>query len=656
MTVRSTLRSEPASVRIVLLLVGAAALAGGLYGRFKGLGTWPLGVDEYYISRSIDNVLRTGLPKFLCGGYYARGLDFQYLVAGLRLLGWSPEFAGRFVAALSSLALLPAAYLLAARVGGAVCGWVVAILLCASVWEIEMARFARMYAPYQAVFAWYVVAYLRFTVDRHAAALWWMVGLSVLGVLTWEGGALLGLANLLAVAFVHADGRLDAAAWRRLAGLTGLLALLYLATRDLRGFTYPPAAPGDVAEVVATPLDVIVAWFAPWVRHPLWALALLLPIAALRPAWSWLRAFRGRVPALGGLCLALLLLMRSVEWPELADRRARPYLLLLAALFLVWLAGWTAYAAGVGQPRAAAIAGATLQALFGYPDVYDKILRPWVRTLPWMSGWLLAGAACAGWSAARAARRPADPAAAMLALVIVMALAIGITTTDRVETRYTFFLYPPLLVLAVGAVMSLVRRQRRVPALAAVLVPFACFAATGDLQIRHVARIDSGDVNFRVGMSAIRADHYYPRNDMRSVAEWLAAAVRPGDAVISGIPTLAQYYPQFDYFFLDDSDERYETYVCPDNRTERWSNHPVLYNWDALKPVLASSRRVYATLYADAERRLARHAAAAGWSVTRAWRTERGHAEVLLIAARSVAAQPGAAQPGAAQPGAPATR
>ena len=210
-----TRNETPIVVRTLLMLVGAVAVLAGLYGRFKGIGTWPLGVDEFYISRSIDNVLRSGLPAFSCGGYYTRGLIFQYVVASLRWLGWSPEFAGRLVAGISSLAVLPAAYLLGRRLDGPLAGWLAVIILCVSIWEIEMARFARMYAPFQAVFAWYVVNYLRYTVDKHAPALRSMILLSVLGVLTWEGGALLGLASIFAVFLAHMGAALFHALIRR---------------------------------------------------------------------------------------------------------------------------------------------------------------------------------------------------------------------------------------------------------------------------------------------------------------------------------------------------------------------------------------------------------------------------------------------------------
>jgi hypothetical protein len=647
----------PAATRALLLIAGAAALLCGLYGRFKGIGTWPLGVDEFYISRSIDNILRTGLPAFPCGGYYTRGLIYQYTVAGLRLCGWSPEVAGRFVAAMSSLAVLPAVYLLGRRVQGSLAGWLTVIILCVSIWEIEMARFARMYAPFQAVFAWYLVAYLKFTVDKSAAALRWMIGLSVLGVLTWEGGVLLGFANIFAVLVSQENGRLKARDWRRIALFCLLAAAFFLASRDLRGFTYPPPTDADAVEEPVSRLHFVAVWFAPLWRHPASICGLLVPMALSVPALRWIGSFRDRPLVFCGLCLALaaaavhallaaaacvvlMLLTGLVDRHALCSRQARYFWLAFCVFALFWaaagaLSGDFAQAEMPGSSLQADIAG-TLGRLFDFPDVYDQVLRPWTRTLPVLSLGLFAAFAYLCWDSIRVSRQRPDAVSVLLSLAIVLVLAVGATPIGRMETRYTFFLYPALILLTVCAILSVLRRLGglRIPAVLVAGAPLLCFAATEDFQPRHVLDVDSERINFRVGMPRHWAEHFYPRNDIRGVAQFLAANVRPGDVVITGIPSLDEYYGNIDYFFLDEDDPRYETYVCRDERTERWTNRPVLYTAAALKPIVASGRRVFATLYVADERGLTERAASSGWSVTREWTANSRTADVILIVAQ----------------------
>jgi hypothetical protein len=231
-----------------------------------------------------------------------------------------------------------------------------------------------------------------------------------------------------------------------------------------------------------------------------------------------------------------------------------------------------------------------------------------------------------------------DPIAVLLSLLLLMAVMVGATQTPRIETRYTFFLYPTMIALAVAAVLMMVARlglRPRGAALIGALAPLLCFAATGDFQPRHLAAVDSADINFRVAMSPINAAHYYPRDDIRAVAQWFVAHVRPNDIVITGISSLDEYFGDFDYFYLDKEDSRYEAYVCRDGRTDRWSNHPLLYSEDALSAVIASGRRVFASVYPDTENRLVAAAQRHDWSVTRVWTTKYGKDDVLLIVAKS---------------------
>jgi Dolichyl-phosphate-mannose-protein mannosyltransferase len=634
-------RGQSIWIRAPLLMLAAAAVIAGLYGRFKGLGTWPLGVDEFYISRSIDNVLRSGLPQFPCGGYYTRGLLYQYLVAGARMSGLSPELGARMISALSSLAVLPAAFLLARRIGGSLAGWLTVIMLCVSVWEIEMARFARMYAPFQAVFVWYLVYFLRFTVERQARALGYMAALSVLGVLFWEGGVLLGLANMLAVLIAHDDGRLRPVDWRRLASLLALTALLFLATRDLRSYGESPDASGAGVES-AGHLRLLVQWLAPLRLHPVAACGWLLPAGFAIASWGFISSLRRRWMAALGLVFALaaaalhlftlaggvliLLLLAGVmnrrDWSE---GRGRYFLLSLVGFFSFWM-----LFAVLNRTAAPGV----VQYLFGLPSIYDEILRPWGRTMPILS--VAIGLALLFWCyrAIFAPSPQTEPIRVLLALALVMAFAVGMTATDRIETRYTFFLYPLFIVLAVAAVLALIRSRnavRPMPLLVAAALPLACFGATEDFQPRHVAAVDSAKINFRLDASPAVAAHYYPRSDMRLVGEWLAANTQPGDVVITGIPNLDQYYDRFDYFFLAGDDARYDSYVCRDGRTDRWTNHRLLYTDDALAPIVASGRRVYASLYSYAEKGLQADAQARGWLVTRVWTSAEEGSDVLLI-------------------------
>jgi hypothetical protein len=639
-----TIDAAPSLTRAVLLPLGVLALLVGLYARLRGLGIWPLGVDEFYISRSVDHILASGLPAFPCGGYYTRGLLFQYAVALLRLTGVGPEIAGRSLAVLASIAVLPLGYALGRRLDGRIAGWLVLIVLSVSIWEIEMARFGRMYAPYQAVFLGYTLAFLRFVSTGSRGALALMIVLSVVGTLTWEGGALLGAANLLAALLREPTGRPSGPTLRRLAALLALLGVLFLMTRDLRGYAELPDARPEPPEYVR----LLGLWVAPLKQHPWRSVVLVVPLVLGLRSLPFVLEERQRVLRAIGLAgaliaaalhcfvvvaglLGLLLLAGWLSGRELASPAGRRYLASLAGFLALWLAF------ELSSPGPAKVVLLqTVDRLFGFPNVFGAIVRPWGRTMPWVVVGL--GASLAYWFA-RVIRAPRiDSGAlkampALLALFIVMVLAVGLIPTDRIETRYSFFLYPLAVALGTTALLEVARGWFR-PSYywAALFVPLAAFAATEDFQPWHMAAIDSPRVNFRIGMSPARAAHYYPRSDVRGTGGWLAAHLRAGDLNVTGIPTLAQYGPRLDYFFFEHGDERYESYVCADGHTDRWTDHPVLYGEESLATLVHSGRPVYLTVYPDVEARLRAATAAQGWSITPVFTSSNDASHVLLLA------------------------
>lgn len=302
-------KPETSSLRPLGYLCGVALLV-GVYARFKGLGTAPLTVDEYYLARSIENVLRSGVPLFSCGGYYMRGLALQYLAAAEQFAGMPAELAPRLVSALCSLATLPAVFLLGRRLRGSWVGILAVALLAVSVWEIELARFGRMYSPFQAVFVWYLVFFLRYTVDQDKRARWPMMALAIIGPLVWEGGVFLLLANLLPGIMRSRAGVIERKYWLELAIGIVLLAMSYwFVTFDFRQAAGDALPLGYDMAKIARATDPVAGLPIPLrllLQHPAWLAAALLPAAALLGSLPWVWSTRSRPLLTVGLAAMLL--------------------------------------------------------------------------------------------------------------------------------------------------------------------------------------------------------------------------------------------------------------------------------------------------------------------------------------------------------------
>ncbi len=607
----------------VLFAITIAALLVGVYVRSKGLGTWPLTADEYYIARSVQNVLRTGVPAYDCGGWYPRGLLFQYLIAPLQLSGMSPELAPRLIAALSSLAALPAVYILGIRAHGRTVGLLAVTILALSVWEVEIARFGRMYAPFQAVFAWYLVYFLKYTVDRDQRALWPMLALSIVGVLTWEGAALLALVNLLPPFLNHSSGRLSPRDGLYLASTTLLFLLIaWFVTLDVRLTGPEPPFPADYDDSLnKRTLVELEPTVAPWTtlaEHAVWAaLALvLLGIALLAMRWvctfraRWLTAI-GLTAALGAALLhqfaacaaviILLLMLRLIHWKELVSRAALPF----HALLILSVAFWTAFgfltnewrsgegASWLGDSSAVAV----IYEFARFPDFLQEIVLPWSRAVPILGLVLLALIAI---GVIRTIATDSDDLSVervTQVVLVCMLLAASASDPPRHETRYLFFVYPLAVILALATIAQLVEAASRRKSLTTALTAVAAlgvFALTEDFRLQHLLKIDSPEVNFRVDAIGGEEAHLQPRSDPRGAANWLAEnSTDDQDLLINGVPTVDFYFTRFDFTYIDWQHRRFEAYACRRGTLERWGNLPLLYTVEAVEAQIANADQAF---------------------------------------------------------------
>jgi uncharacterized membrane protein SirB2/drug/metabolite transporter superfamily protein YnfA len=629
------LKPASLSLRPLWYLCGVALLV-GVYARFKGLGTAPLTVDEYYLARSIENVLRTGLPLFSCGGLYMRGLALQYLAAGEQAAGMSAELAPRLISALCSLAALPAAFLLGRRLRGSLVGILAVALLALSVWEIEIGRFGRMYAPFQAVFVWYLVFFLRYTVDQDKRARWPMIALSILGPLVWEGGVFLLLANLLPAFLRSRPGVIERKYWLELAGGIALLAIGYwFVTSDFRAVTGDAWPLGYDASRVARSIDPVAGLPIPLrllTQHPAWLAAALVPVAALLGSLPWIWSTRSRpLLSLGLVAIllaaavhqflvvttlgTLLLLMRYVSPGEILGRQARGFQLAIGVCALFWLAF------GLSSPswHEARLGGlAHAAAMLGYqflrvPDFIGVVVRPWARALPHLglALLLLCGAAIIRMALRNEAsgEEPLNAERVLLVVFLILLLGASAANPPREETRYVFNLYPLAILIALTTLARVAYRFTRRPAVAAgatAVVACGGFALSEDFQPAHLRYIDSPEATFRVGMSEAMQSHLVIREDYRALSQWLQLHAGAGTVVINSVHGLDYYYHGFDYFYVELYTPEFEDWACRRGTVERWGNYPLLDSVAGLGAAIRSAPRAYLVAFGyDTEKLLA---------------------------------------------------
>lgn len=620
MSVPSSPNQRPAW-RHPLALLTAACVVAGVLARFWGLGKWPLAIDEYYFARSVQNVLHSGLPRYPCDGLYLRGLLLQYISALLQMAGASAELGPRLIAAVASLLTLPAAYLVGRRVGGRRIGLLAVAILALSVWEVEIARFGRMYAPFQAVFAWYLVFFLRYSLDGKRSALAPMLVLSAIGLFVWEGGIFLLLSNFLPPFIANESGRLRRRDWLY---LFGAACVLFIAAGPLvLADVFPvngggPLLPADyhpAQDVVS--LSRLDAAVMPWTTlqaHPVWAMVALLP--ALLIVYAIVQRVRrrssplepvGLIPVLACAALqqfelaagliVILLLLRIVQLRRIVGGDARSFQVALLACVIFWVA----FALGTRDWHVPGLSPVHTVLLLGYefaafPDTVREVAMPWARTVPMLGLGLfvLIGAACV-----RACWRAEDTPVAervLLALFVLLLFAASSVHPPRHETRYVFFLYPLAVILALTTVTRATRAMLGPPRTAAfvsVAICVALFALSEDFRPLHLWNIDTYDVNFRIGMSGRVAGHYHPRNDVRGAADWLRAHVVPGrDIVIESFPGVDFYYPG-DFYYIAETDPRFEVWSCRRGTVQRWSNLPMIHSFEPLGALVGTGRRVW---------------------------------------------------------------
>ncbi|NGX16869.1 glycosyltransferase family 39 protein [Wenzhouxiangella sp. XN24] len=568
-------------------------VATGIYYRFLGFSQWSLATDEYYVYRSVTFILSTGLPEFPCGGYYTRGLLYQYIVAPLLLVGMSPASALRVVTILSNLALFPAIWLLARKLGGPRVAAAAIIILSLSVWQIEMARFGRMYAPFQAIFLWYVYHLYRLMTEADHRRWPYLICLSIVGPLVWEGGVILALLNFIPL-LAHQKYRTWSSVVVSIMVIAAVLAFLSINFRTLGAATaLPPESAGGAVStkslIGSIPILLPDALAEPWSAAVVFGLIALVLFAMTRIAPR--RVGTQAILGLGlifvtllfnQLLLAIMVFFGAVliGWLPRSVARQRS-LTLLWFSFLVLAAWWVFYSVAVLGNNLRLTQ--QLEPLVKFPDLYASLIFPWANVDLLLSVLLALGIGLAGLFGVIRPKEPMAGVSALLLTLLFSFVLIGGSASLYHETRYAFFLYPLFVILALFGIASSARNlmpRTSWPTSMALIAFLAAFGATNDLSFDHLRNINSYDTNFRVAMPDAEARHYYTRHDYASASAFVDSNKSPDDQIITTSVPATLYLESVGYVYLDRSDHRHRGQACNFGRAERWSNWPLLSSID----------------------------------------------------------------------------
>ena len=582
--------SSPNNQELIAVWIAGIAVLFGLFVRANGLGTWPLSVDEYYITKSTLSILDNGIPELGCKTLYMRGLLQQYISAVLAMGIGNTELAMRLYPTLSSLVALWAVFLLGRRVGGLMVGCIALALTSLSLWEIEMSRFARMYMPFQALALMQIYLLIKIIFDRSFENYKWMLLISALGIVTSEGAIFLTVPLIIALFRVH---ELRRPSFIILTGCLIILNVGYMII-SIRMMTHvPPQLPEEVLTVLATSPHATdlpeLTYLLELIRHPVWLTALIV-LSSLLYIYStrhttdltltgrlcWLLTLACLSLSLVGLgiaiyiSMALVLLQRDdrINATRFLYRVVVPALVIAVTFWSLYL-----YVNLDMSPRDIA------ETLINYPKILGLILFPFIEVVPVLIFVLAAPIATYAVTLVLNRDHYDDKFVLLIGMSLVFIIGVALVTPHPFRTRYIFFLYPVVICLfglSIVRLAELIRLPKQVanfiPALTIVV-----FSITEDFDIHHYLNINTPEINYRTRYSTKLQEHFKSRNDNRTPALYVNENMRDNDTVIISESAPAYYLNRVQYRYEGIEKRNFANFIVCGLEHELWSGARVLY-------------------------------------------------------------------------------
>ena len=600
---------------LFLLLILWISVLIGFYLRIKGLSYGGFtNSDEYYIAKSVHNILKYGVPQYPLGGYYTRGLIYQYLSAFLLLTGVKEVLALRIIPLIFNMLAIPALYLLGKKLGGKIIAVLIVVLFSFSILEIEYARLARYYTPFQTLFIWYIYFLYKVVLENDYKSFKWMLILSFASIFMYEGSVFMVILNFVPFIFNKVKFGISKIAVPVVIFIIGFLYLSF----DFRNYNVTNYLPRDInlaKNGSFLPID-IPHLFIQTFSGLSWYILFLIPLAFC--AFYGVYLFKNKNDIrinfiflflallslfnLYGIIFISFLIFYLINWIKFENLKDKRFYFLIAILFLNFVfyliygmssTSWIRF-----FPEESSISINKIFWVFiNYPNFYEKIFLPWFLPMPkfialcflFVSGGVIINL----FKSIIENKTGITGINLLLAIVIFLISLVGILKTPYNDARYTFFLYPLVLVIVLIsmkiAAESLIKKEIFKNAVFIIFV-ILFVALSADYYPYHLLHISSKEIRYRTIYNHRLANIYYYDEDYTTPAMVINKKMKSSDIIITTQATIEYYLKKLDYDYINYEDAEFPIRARLKGKKEVWTNANLIYTEKDLLELLKNSK------------------------------------------------------------------
>jgi hypothetical protein len=303
-----------------------------------------------------------------------------------------------------------------------------------------------------------------------------------------------------------------------------------------------------------------------------------------------------------GLLVITFLLLYLVNWTKSQDLNNKYFFYLLFVLlfnfifYLVFALTTNSWLRFFPEESTISI-NKIFWVLINYPNFYQKIFIPWFTALSVLTTTALLFFVLYFLinfvKSKIVEREELGGANVLLTILIILTCLVALLKTPYNDVRYTFFIYPLVvlfLVFSMKSISEYLTRSTKISYGIYFLFLLAFIFTSSDYNINHLLKIDTKDIRFRTVYQPTLENIYYFQEDYLTPAEIINKNLNDGDIVATTQAPIEYYLKRLDYKYLNYADGEFTIRSRMNGKKEVWTNADLIYKEEDFLKLLENSK------------------------------------------------------------------